>query len=461
MKLSGGVNFDKISINNLNDVLIDKELKDQSFLTYDAFIGQWINKSYDELFTDFIGAQENIPGISGLVPAPKAGETSLFLRSDGEWAPISSTAAPDNKTVETASNGVLKLKDFGVKYYKYIPESENQEAHYIIQMVDEDHPWAPGLEPRVVLENNELVLGWFEPNPTTIEGVHTQVSSLQNTVVELQHIIGTPGSSLAPASGIFASLNEKINKSEVYTKTQTDEKIKTAIVESAHLGRKIVTSLEDIEEYIKNHNDAHNYIFMVPSSATSSNNKYDEYIVIEGVIEQVGNWEVNLNDYATKIELSHKVDKADGFRLFAEAEANKLAGLANIRSVSTSAFSLSPEGHLEFKGDNVDISNNPTITLLSSKVSNIENNVNLNSAAIKSVEDKVATNVEKITLIQGNISSISDELNSLKTNTSNAIRTLNDEFSSIQSRLSDYVTTDIYEADIEELRNLFIWKDIS
>lgn len=84
------------------------------------------------------------------------------------------------------------MKNYGTKYYKYVPESGSEEtgdliaAHYEIQEVDENNPWISGLEPRVTSEDGQLVLGWYEQNPTTIDGVNAQVSSLQTSVNDLQ-----------------------------------------------------------------------------------------------------------------------------------------------------------------------------------------------------------------------------------------------------------------------------------
>jgi hypothetical protein len=47
-----------------------------------------------------------------------------------------------------------------------------------LQIVDNDNPWIAGLEPKVALEDNELVLAWYEPNPTTIDGINSQVSTI-------------------------------------------------------------------------------------------------------------------------------------------------------------------------------------------------------------------------------------------------------------------------------------------
>ena len=42
---------------------------------------------------------------------------------------------------------------------------------------------------------------------------------------------------------------------------------------------------------------------MVASNA-SETNKYIEYLYVEGVLEQIGSWETDLSDYATKEEVN-------------------------------------------------------------------------------------------------------------------------------------------------------------
>lgn len=112
---------------------------------------------------------------------------------------------------------------------------------------------------------------------------------------------------------------------DAYTKEETDRKI----AEATHLKRKIVGSVEEIEEYIANNADAEQYIFMVPADEEFDSDKYDEYMVITvadtQVIEKVGSWEVDLSDYAKKTDLNSKVDKVEGSRLMTTAEAEKLA----------------------------------------------------------------------------------------------------------------------------------------
>lgn len=123
------------------------------------------------------------------VIASPAGDLTLV----GEDASSGSGSAinVDNHTIELDSENLLRLKDFGVRYYRYVAASEDEEgnpipASYVLQEVDEDHPWKAGLIPQVAAsDDGNYIIGWYEPNPTTIDGVNTAVTALQG---ELQTV---------------------------------------------------------------------------------------------------------------------------------------------------------------------------------------------------------------------------------------------------------------------------------
>ena len=95
-------------------------------------------------------------------------------------------------------------------------------------------------------------------------------------------------------------LNTKADASETYKKTEVDEAIATAVASADHLQRKIVNSIDDIDITAAN---ASSYIYMVPTGLQYEDDKYDEYVVIDSIIEKVGSWEVDLTNYATKDEI--------------------------------------------------------------------------------------------------------------------------------------------------------------
>lgn len=130
---------------------------------------------------------------------------------------------------------------------------------------------------------------------------------------------------------------------DAYTKTETDDEISKAVAAAAHLKRKKVDSIDDID---KDTAGADQYIYMVPNGLTLEDDRYDEYMVINvdgtNFIEKVGTWAVDLNDYAKKTELDNYVQKNGTDRLITEAEANKIAeSEKNVIASVSSDFSVS------------------------------------------------------------------------------------------------------------------------
>ena len=155
----------------------------------------------------------------------------IILNTAGDLQEIGAGVLTDDLSVAINDEGALHLHDYGVKYYKFVAAVGEEgaddyvAAHYEPQVVDDDHPWVAGLEPRVVLEGEDLVLGWYEPNPTTVEGVQNQVTAVQGAVetlktdveqveedvktlesnlADLADEIGSPAEGETLASGLYA-----------------------------------------------------------------------------------------------------------------------------------------------------------------------------------------------------------------------------------------------------------------
>lgn len=159
------------------------------------------------------------------------------------------------------------------------------------------------------LVKTENGLAWIKPDGSEVSEL---VETLANDVDTLKEQIGQKASvdeegTEIPASGIYADIetlqNEKANAADVYTKDETDQAIKKQIDEIDHLKRKIVVSAESIDLTAK---DADQYIYMAPNA----DGTYDEYMVLEGELEKVGDWKVNLDAYATKEELENETKRA-------------------------------------------------------------------------------------------------------------------------------------------------------
>lgn len=260
-------------------------------------------KSYADLETYASGVLA-YPG--QIVAVVNADSTEIyFLDQELAIQSVGSVPAADNKSIEVV-DGILSIHDYGNSYYKYINEVTNESgetipAHYEKVEVSAENPWMAGLEPRVVSEGNDLVIGWYQPNPTTIDGVQTQIADLQKTVEEIVEEIGDPAKDeLTPATGLYLELDKKADKDSTYTKTEVDNLIASV----DHLKRKIFNTKELAQEFINaNPDTANQYIYMIPNGLQNDSNKYYEYILIDNILEQVGNWEVDLNDYFTEDEL--------------------------------------------------------------------------------------------------------------------------------------------------------------
>lgn len=92
------------------------------------------------------------------------------------------------------------------------------------------------------------------------------------------------------------------------TATEIAAAISAAIAGADHLQRKIVASLDEIDLSAA---DASQFIYMVPKTVAgeetaegestetvADGNAYEEYMVINGALERMGDWKVDLSNYA-------------------------------------------------------------------------------------------------------------------------------------------------------------------
>lgn len=294
------------SLEDLSNILIE-DLQDKNLLSYDAGSEKWVNKSIVDAIGLMTGAKNGAQGGAGLVPAPGIGQDGLFLRGDGVWAtPVGGGSnvdvKPDEKTISLSNDGVtIALKDFGIKYYKYVPEVDGVAAHYQAQVVDASNPWKEGLEAKVTVDDNgQFVLGWFEKDPTVKEEINTLKSKVEAVdAVAKENAIQITNIKTS-VTNLADLLNGKADASSVYTKAEVDAKI----LEAGHLTRKTFSSLDEAKAFAASIENPEAYIYMV-ASTSSDTDKYVEYLWVDGELEFVGSWnDVNLEGYATKEEVN-------------------------------------------------------------------------------------------------------------------------------------------------------------
>lgn len=254
-------------------------------------------------------------------------EVKAYIIKDeaGNIEEVGSATLGDDKTI-TLDSGVLSLKDWGKKYYKRDPENEGD---YIEVIVDASNPWQAGLQPRVHFSEGNYVLAWYEPSAQTIEGVDAAVGALTTTVQGIANVIGdketaaegTVYGDLKAATEAAAAADEKAQAaqdaladylplaggtltgaltlsdgSKAASETVVDTKIANAIGSAGHLKREIVDALPAVEDADPD------VIYMIKSGLSLSGDKYQEYMLINGAFEMIGDTSVDLNPYAKKVE---------------------------------------------------------------------------------------------------------------------------------------------------------------
>lgn len=190
---------------------------------------------------------------------------------------------------------------------------------------------------------------WYTPDTSTVAGLadtvgqHTQqISTLTSDVSTLQTTVA-----------------EKANSTDVYTKTETDNKIKAAVssvykpsgsVAFAALPELSSTNVGNVYNITDAFTTTDNFV-------EGAGKKYSagENVVIIEVSEGVYKYDVlsgmvDLTDYSTTEQiqtlLNGKVDKVEGSRLITDAEGTKLSGIEEgaqvnvINSINESEFSL-------------------------------------------------------------------------------------------------------------------------
>lgn len=268
---------------------------------------------------------------------------------DGSLKELGAATLGDNKTIEL-DEGILSLKNWGKEYYKWIdangddPNAEDYVAgHYEKYVLAEGEAWPAGLEPKAATaEDGTVVLGWYQASNQTSQQISNTVGQLSNTVETLANSIGSAEDAPTEET-VYGALNAikkefsdfetetlpnlldvtedsvitgaltventvdvigdmsvtgklTINNEEVATKNYVDGTIATQISEANHLKRVIVDVLPSVEEAKEN------IIYMIKSGLALTGDKYQEYMLINGDLEMIGDTSVDLTNYVQKVE---------------------------------------------------------------------------------------------------------------------------------------------------------------
>ena len=145
--------------------------------------------------------------------------------------------------------------------------------------------------------------GQVETNKSDIATLKTKVEALESGTYDDTELRGLVQDNTDAISDLTTTVDGKADKAttlegygitDAYTKNETDTAITTAVANAGHLKRSIVDVLPDVA-------DANEHtIYMVAKISGSGSQQYDEYMLINGVFEKIGDSTVDLTDYATK-----------------------------------------------------------------------------------------------------------------------------------------------------------------
>lgn len=376
VELSGSINESGIV-----DYLSELEDVDTAGAVQNNILGfngtKWVPMDVNALVQVSVmgGANADVAGTAGLVPAPAAGEENYFLRGDGLWAPITKHSvqifeielneneAHEDAIVRAVGEAILVVGDF------VIIKNANERISYIYNGI----AWI-ALNNEYLTYINELQKSINDITDVLIgdNGLQNQIDNLQSELTQDIENLNVAVENKADEADLEtlrealenkaekSDLDNKANVNDIYTKQEVNTAIATAVSAADHLKRKIVNEYADIQKYIEEHTDADQYIFMVPTiyQYMSESNKYDEYIVLKSdndtyTIEPVGSWSVSLEDYYNKTEINEKfVAKEDGKGLVNNTDIEKLSSIPAtaeenyIKNVNEEQFAVSDVGEL-------------------------------------------------------------------------------------------------------------------
>ena len=143
-------------------------------------------------------------------------KTQTFFNYDGkDWQKLKFATDGDETTITLNTAEKLTLKDFGKAYYKYVAKTPKSPAHY-----EKVTGFKAGLQPQIALEGDKLVLAWYEPNTTTVEGMQAQISSLSSSVQDIATKVGNEQSGLVhDVSEVSSGLSTHVSNSDIHITT--------------------------------------------------------------------------------------------------------------------------------------------------------------------------------------------------------------------------------------------------
>lgn len=223
----------------------------------------------DTTYSAFKGATASAAGAAGLVPAPGTGNVKQFLAGDGTWA------TPNDTTYSDAT----------------------QSAHGLMTAADKKKldGIADGAN-KYTLPAAGSALGGVKTTSTVASASGYTAVPIIDGVPYYKDTNTTYKAATSSANGLMTAADKaKLDAFGAASTYATQSYVGQQIAAAGHMTKSIVTALPAVKDAKEN------VIYLIKKSDGSGDNLYDEYMLIDGALELVG-------DSATKIETLSNAD---------------------------------------------------------------------------------------------------------------------------------------------------------
>ena len=176
-----------ISIDQIQDIVLDENLSDGQILVYDEAEGKWVNQTIAEALNIPVmtGATALLNGEEGFVPAPEAGDEEKFLRGDGTWATVlTEIPAQLEQDVSDLQDAVATL----------VGDNSGSSVEEIVAA-----KVAELLIPENASESLDTlqeIANWIQDHPDDAAAMSSDISDLQGRVESLEDLLNNENDGL-------------------------------------------------------------------------------------------------------------------------------------------------------------------------------------------------------------------------------------------------------------------------
>jgi hypothetical protein len=257
----------------------------------------------------------------------EGGKATLYIiQPDGTLKEVGAVPVGDGKSIEVV-NGQIKLKGFGSGYYQYntnyVPGSteEGKKDQYVF--VEEG--FKAGLQPQVVAKasGEGFEIAWYEPNPTTVEGLQSQITALDGSVNNLANKVDTKADASSldlyqtralPSISGYASAQLSVEGAllEVMSKAISNAGGVTAIEGRIATAEGSIRAMQPVLDSVastyatKTEVNALSSVYETIANVSSKLANYYTSAQVDGKFETIANVNSKLSNYYTKEQADEK-----------------------------------------------------------------------------------------------------------------------------------------------------------